>query len=118
MESIIDKMLAKNKFLTVRGYSGKKWTAVKNSSWSERHKQVFGERAGYVICYEKAGELTALCSVIGQPFVTQEEIDANAKLIASAPEMAALISQIAQLDEQEHADIQEIILAARKLVTT
>jgi hypothetical protein len=100
-----------------RRYSGngKTWESTPNSSWGIQHKEAFGERAGYVVCSRKGAELHAVCSVIGQPFVTQEEIDANAKLIASAPEMAALISQIAQLDEQEHANIEEIILAARKL---
>ena len=79
-------------------YSGLKWKAVKNSSWSEKHVAQFGVRPGYVVCYQnRHGEMSALCSVIGQPNVPQVEIDANAKLIELAPRMAKVIRKINQL---------------------
>lgn len=80
----------------LRTYSGNKWQAHKNSSWGEQHIKKFGNRSGYVICYNnKHRELVALASVIGQPFVTQAEIDANAKLIAKCPELLELALFIA-----------------------
>lgn len=104
------------RFLAVRAYSGRKWKAVKNSSWSENHVKDFGNRAGYVVCHNNMhGELVALCSVIGQPFVNQTEIDANARLIELAPEMAELIEKFAILKEEHYKDIAGFILSAREL---
>lgn len=99
----------------MRGWSGAKWQAVKNTSWGESHKEKFGERAGYVICYQKQGQTMALCSVIGQPFVNQTEIDANARLIELAPEMANIIEKIAILNEEHFKYIAGFILLAREL---
>jgi len=101
----------------LRLYSGNKWEAIKNSSWGIPHKENFGERAGYVICYKSSGELTALCSVIGQPFIRQVEIDANAHLIELAPDMAKIIEELAILDEEHCTNISELILRARELAT-
>ena len=76
----------------------------------------FGSREGYVVSYNnKHGELAALCSVIGQPFVNQTEIDANARLIELAPEMAELIEKFAILNEDHYKDIAGFILSAREL---
>ncbi|HRH59456.1 MAG TPA: hypothetical protein PL045_02750 [Chitinophagaceae bacterium] len=98
-------------------YSGRKWKAIKNSSWGEEHVSKFGDKPGYVICYNnRHGELVALASVIGQPFVSQTEIDANAKLIASSPEMLRLIEKIAMLNSENRSDIMEIVVAARILL--
>jgi hypothetical protein len=99
----------------VRAYSGRKWKAVKNISWGENHVKDFGNKAGYVVCHNnRHGELVALCSVIGQPFINQIEIDANARLIELAPEMAKLIENFAILDEN-YKDIAGLILSAREL---
>jgi hypothetical protein len=94
-------------------HSGNKWQAIKNGSWGEAHKQSFGDRAGYIICYGK--KLSTVCSVIGQPFVNQTEIDANARLIELAPEMAQLIQKFAILNEDHFKDIAGFISAAREL---
>lgn len=102
--------------LAVRAYSGRKWKAVKNGSWGENHVSKFGNRAGYLVCHNnRHGELVALCSVIGQPFVNQTEIDANARLIELAPEMAELIEKVAILNEEHYKDIAGFILSAREL---
>lgn len=102
--------------LAVRAYSGRKWKAVKNSSWGEKHVSEFGNRAGYVVCHNnRIGKMVALCSVIGQPFVNQTEIDANARLIELAPEMAELIEKFAILNEEHYKDISGFILEAREL---
>lgn len=102
--------------LAVRAYSGRKWTAYKNSSWGTEHKSNFGNRPGYVVSYNnRHNELVALCSVIGQPFVNQTEIDANARLIELAPEMAELIEKFAILNEKHYKDIAGFILSAREL---
>ena len=91
-------------------YSGFKWKAVKNSSWSSDHAAQFGIRPGYVICYQnRYGELCALGSVIGQPNVTQVEIDANAKLIELAPRMGRVIEKINQLNGARPVLTDEIL---------
>ena len=59
--------------------------------------------------------MVVLSSVIGQPFVNQTEIDANAKLIELAPEMAELIEKFAILNEEYYKDISGFILSAREL---
>jgi phage terminase large subunit len=72
----------------------KKWQAVKNSSWSERHAIEFGDKSGYVICNKNTnGELVGVATVIGMPFVEQKEIDANARLIESAPELYSIVKE-------------------------
>ena len=95
------------------------WQAFPNNSHSESYREQFGARAGYVVCYENRrsgkAELTALCSVIGQPFILQREIDANARLIELAPEMAKLIEGIAVMNEDHFKDINGFILEARRL---
>lgn len=45
----------------------------------------------------------------------QTEIDANARLIELAPEMAGLIEKVAMLNEQHFKDIAGFILKAREL---
>jgi hypothetical protein len=102
--------------LAVRACSGRKWKAVKNSSWGGNHVKDFGNRAGYVVCHNnRHGELVALCSVIGQLFVNQTEIDANARLIELAPEMAEMIEKFSILNEEHYKDIAGFILSAREL---
>jgi hypothetical protein len=97
-------------------FSGRQWQAIPNSSWGERYKEQFGDRSGFVICYNnKHQELTPLCSIIGQPFVPQQEIDANARLIALAPQMAKLVEKLAILDEKHYRDIAGFIIEAREL---
>lgn len=63
------------------------WTPLPNNSWGEYHKLNFGEREGFVVCHTERGQSAAIASVIGMPFRSQQEIDANAKLIAAAPDM-------------------------------
>lgn len=112
----MEKIQKSEPLLAVRAYSGRKWKAVKNSSWSGKHVAEFGNRAGYVVCHNnKHGELVALCSVIGQPFVNQTEIDANARLIELAPEMAEIIEKFAALNEEHYKDIAGLILSAREV---
>jgi hypothetical protein len=78
----------------------KKWQAVKNSSWSERHVSEFGDRSGYVICHKNTnGELVGVATVIGMPFVEQKEIDANARLIESAPELFLIVKEFYSITE-------------------
>lgn len=92
-----------------------KWEAVKNSSWSEMHVSSFGNRPGYVICYQnKNSEMVALASVIGQSFVSQNEIDANAKLIELCPDMALFIEKIQSLETTDK-EFKNIIAEAREL---
>jgi hypothetical protein len=103
--------------LAVRAYSGSKWKAVKNSSWCKNHVKEFGNRAGYVVCYNnRHGELVALCSVIGQPFVNQKEIDANAKLIEAAPALLDALEKFTMLDENHYRDIAGLIQYAKNIV--
>lgn len=100
----------------IRLHSGRHWKAIPNSSWGAAHKGNFGDRSGYVICYtNKHDESVALAAVIGQPFVKQTEIDANARLIEMAPDMARLINRLAKLDEGQPEDIGNVISAAREL---
>ena len=94
-------------------YSGHKWKAVKNSSWGIDHISRYGDRTGYVICYNnKNNETIPLCSVIGQFNIAQTEIDANAILITNAPEMAKFIEKIAF---DENFNLENIIIEARLL---
>ena len=94
-----------------------KWEAHKNSSWGEIHVDEFGKRSGYVICYHNRNrELVTLASVIGQPFVLQSEIDANAKLIAAAPELLRALERFTILDESQYKDIAGFIQEAKKVV--
>lgn len=105
-----------NEMLTVLAYySGCKWTARKNTSWGITHKENFGEKEGYVVNYINRGGEHVVCSVIGQPFVKQIEIDANARLIELAPDMAKLIEKLAMLNENYYKDIAGFILSAREL---
>jgi hypothetical protein len=92
------------------------WQAVKNSSWGTAHQENFGNRSGYVICYnDKHRQLSALANVIGQPFVPQSEIDANAALIEAAPQMFDIIEKIAQgIDIYE---IEDLVTEAEEIVT-
>lgn len=93
------------------------WQAVKNSSWGTSHQENFGNRSGYVICYNnKHRELVALASVVGQPFVPQSEIDANAAFIAAAPEMLDILEKFTMLNEEHYKDIKGFILSARQIV--
>ncbi|MBN8573911.1 MAG: hypothetical protein J0M05_08355 [Candidatus Kapabacteria bacterium] len=81
------------------------WQAVKNSSWGTVHQESFGNRSGYVICYNnKHLELSALATVIGQPFVPQSEIDANAALIAAAPELFGIVEQLTNVTTTDEFD--------------
>lgn len=97
-------------------YSGNRWIAVANSSWDKRHVEKFGNRSGYVICYKNSNqELAALSTVIGQAFVKQAEIDANARIIEHAPEMSDLIEKFAMLNEDHYKDIAGFIQEARKI---
>jgi hypothetical protein len=97
----------------LKKYSGNKWKAIKNSSWGINHVSNFNDRPGYVICYNnKTNELIPLCSVIGQPNVTQLEIDSNAILIENSPLMAILIEKIAFDDT---IDLEYIVTEARKI---
>jgi len=94
-------------------YSGNKWKAIKNSSWGIDYISKYGDRTGYVICYNnKNNETIPLCSVIGQFNIPQTEIDANATLISSAPEIAKFIEKIAF---DENITLENIILEARLL---
>jgi hypothetical protein len=108
--------IEEKKLLANHAFSGGKWTAIKNNSWGAEHVTQYGNRAGYVICYKnRNNEFVALCSVIGQPFVNQTEIDANARIIELAPEMAAIIKSISILNEEHYKDIAGFILASREL---
>jgi len=100
----------------IRLHSGRQWQAVRNDSWGGRHKVNFGDRSGYVICYtNKHDETVALAAIIGQPFVKQTEIDANAKLVETAPDMARLIYRLAKLSDDNTEEITGVIAAAREL---
>lgn len=100
----------------VRAYSGREWKAVKNGSWGSGHKASHGEREGYVICYQnRLNEMVALASVIGQPFVKQTEIDANARLLELAPEMAKLVFKIAEADTDDPDVLSKLLQSARTL---
>lgn len=98
---------------------------VKNSSWGEKHVSTFGNRDGYVICHNNnTRELVAVASVIGIPSVPQEEITANAKLIASAPKMLAALIEIAEgkgrynEDRLTHAEniIEDMVYLAKEAI--
>jgi hypothetical protein len=67
------------------------WTMVSNTSWGESHKEAFGDKQGFVVCYRKNNELKALASVIGVLGEKQEVIKANAKLIAEAPKLLTVL---------------------------
>ena len=97
--------------------SSGKWEAIKNSSWSEKHVNDFGNRAGYVICHHNRNrELVAVASVIGMPFVEQKEIDANAKLIEAAPALLDALEKFTMLDENHYRDIAGLIQYAKNVV--
>ena len=117
-KTVAHKRAEKPTLLPVQNYrSSGKWEAHKNTSWGERHKSQFGERAGYVIGHHnKHHELITIASVIGMPFVEQKEIDANAKLIESAPALLGVVEKLALLDEGQHGDIAELIQRAKGLV--
>lgn len=95
---------------SVRGSrSAGKWDVVKNQSWSGKHVSEFGSRAEYVICHRNRNrELAAVAYVIGMPFVEQKEIDANANLIAAAPDLyealIALKNWVGKLDDWRGID--------------
>lgn len=96
--------------------SGYKWQAHVNSSWGESHQISFGNKKGFVICYEnRNNQLVPLASVIGQFQVSQQEIEANAKLIEKAPKMAQLINELAGLNEDLHEDLSAIIRRAKDI---
>lgn len=96
-------------------YTSGKWKMVPNSSWGEKHKENFGERAGYVICHYDRGQLCAHASIIGMPFRSQEEIDANAKLITTAPEMLdLLVVMVGRADSLKYN--HDIITKAKEII--
>lgn len=104
-------------------HSNSPWEAVKNSSWSDDYKKNFGDKSGYVICYtNKNRELAALASVVGQPFVQQEEIDANAKLMVAAPDLLFALQELVGLVEgviegdykPDHFTLQAARIAIKK----
>ena len=72
-------------------HSGGHWTAHKNTSWGENHKQNFGDKEGYVITHRSNGQTIVVASVIGVFGVNQSVIDANAKLIAHAPQLLQMV---------------------------
>lgn len=93
--------------------------AVKNSSWGEDHKTAFGDRAGYVICRKRNRELEAVASVIGVPFVPQEDIDATAALLAYAPTLYRFAVMMANHDRGCAPSVEymdSLVLQARAVV--
>lgn len=96
--------------------SGKNWECLPNSSWSEKHKVAFGDKPGFVICFKNQyNETSALATVIGQPFAQKNEIEANAKLIALAPDMAKFINALAKFKEVKD-DIFGFVMGAQKII--
>jgi hypothetical protein len=78
-------------------HSGGKWEIVPNSSWGVNDKKAFGDEPGYVICVERNSSLVAIASVQGYFKQPKREVEANAKLIASAPEMAAEVERLRKI---------------------
>ena len=75
------------------------WRAIPNSSWGEDHKANFSDKSGFVICYGR--ENKCLASVVGLPFIadSKEVTEANAKLIADAPELLEAVDVLIGLLE-------------------
>lgn len=71
----------------IERHSKGEWQALKNDSFGEDHKILFKDRSGYVICHRNRNELLTLATVSGYFKMTQREIEANAKLIAAAPDL-------------------------------
>lgn len=90
------------------------WILVPNTSWGEDHKQNFGDKEGFVICYSKNGELKAIASVIGISGEKQEVIKANGKLIEAAPKMFQMLQRIAF---DEFVDLEEAKQLLTKITT-
>lgn len=85
-----------------------KWITVRNSSWGEDNKKIFGDKPGYLICFKNSNrEIVTLASVIG---ASREEAEANAKLISAAPDLLeAAIAIIANADDRiMHLDYEGI----------
>lgn len=69
-----------------------KWITVRNSSWGEDNKKIFGDKPGYLICFKNSNrEIVTLASVIG---ASHEEAEANAKLISAAPDLLEAATRV------------------------
>jgi len=90
------------------------WTAVRNTSWDEKHKATYGDAPGYVIC--TGHPLVCIASV--QPYFKQnlEEVRVYAELIASAPVLRKIVRELAGLnpDQFDLDEVRELIEMARE----
>lgn len=94
-----------------------RWKAHPNSSWNKNHVSEFGNRAGYVICFHnKNRELITLATIVGMPFSSQKEIDANAKLIEVSPALLDALVKFTVLDEDHYKDIAGLIQTAKEVI--
>jgi len=107
-----------NVLLAVRAsISPGKWKAVKNKSWGEEHKKVFGDNEGFVICVKnRHQELITIASVHCSFGETRNDLPGNAKLIAAAPALLDVLEKITLLDENHYRDIAELIQHAKNVV--
>lgn len=65
------------------------WTLVKNSSWGEREKELFGNNQGWLIC--KGHKLIPIASVHPNIENDAKDTEANARLMCAAPELLSAL---------------------------
>ena len=96
--------------------SSGKWQAVKNSSWGEEHKKIFGDKEGFVICVKNSNrEMVAIASVSGYFGQEQKQVAANAKLIEAAPALLEALEKFTMLNENHYRDIAGLIQYAKNV---
>lgn len=96
-----------------------KWIVLPNSSWGDDHKNKHGNHPGFVIChYDSHNQLVVIADIIVPFKKITSEIEANAKLMALAPELAKALIPFTVLNEDHYKDIAGFIKQAKEIVNT